>query len=216
MAGNESVLFSAVEAEAEKRAEQYAIAQIINPMPVTAAAGESASGKGRISLPWNPGSSISSLTLIQSAENWLGQINDAVLVCSPPALYRPVEALVPAEIETRINTQIKGWFFLVRELALYFRARSSGTLALVLPETGPAGGESPSDLLGSSASASFHSLVQGLLSCASAEPFKILGFLLSGADQEKEFSAWLFKILDEGSRKNSGKWHKYNRFTLLK
>jgi hypothetical protein len=217
IAGNDSVLFSSVTAEAEKRVEQYVTALIPSASPVTEKTGDSGSGIGRIPLSWNPGSPISCRTLILAAENRLGQINDALLICSPPPLYRQAEALAPADIETLVNNQIKGWFFLVRELALALRVKGEGTISLVVPETVPVGGkDTPADLLGSPAAASFRALAQGLLSSAVAEPFQILGFSLSEIGQEANFAAWLFKILDEGGKKNSGKWHKYSKFTLFR
>ena len=211
------MLFSSTAAEVEKRVEQYVSALIPNPSPAPEKAGELSFSSGRIPLSWNPGSPISCRTLILAAENRLGQINDALLICSPPPLYRQAEALAPIDIEILINNQIKGWFFLVRELALIFRAKGEGTLSLVVPETFPGGGkDSPADLLGSPAAASFRALAQGLLSSAAAEPFQILGFSLSEIGQEANFAAWLFKILDEGGKKNSGKWHKYSKFTLFR
>ena len=217
IAGNDSVLFSSVAAEVEKRVDQYVTALIPNSPPIPEKTGDYGSTKGRIPLSWNPGSPISCRTLILAAENRLGQINDALLVCSPPGLYRQPEALVPADIESMVNNQIKGWFFLIRELALNFRSIGGGTLSLVVPDTTPSGGkDSPADLLGAPASASFRALTQGLLSSAAAEPFQVLGFSLSEVGQEATFAAWMFRILDEGGKKNSGKWHKFGKFTLFK
>ena len=219
IAGNESTLLSAVAAETEKRVKQYAEALIRSPVPITAKAGLNPS-KGRIAIDWNPASPVSCRTLVLSAENRLGQINDAVLVCSPPALYCAPEGLVPAEIESRVNIQIKGWFFLIRELAVYFRSRGSGTMTLISPESYPAGGEpagnSAADFLGSAASSSFNSIVKGMLSCASGEPFQTLGFSFSESGREQEFAQWVFRILDQDSPKNSGKWHRFGKFTFFK
>ena len=213
LTGNECPLYSALAAEIEKRVEQFACAAIINPAAVKT---EEPDSSKRIPLSWNPGSPISNRTLMLSAENRLGQINDALLVCAPPAIYKPAEALIPAEIETMINTHIKGWFYIVRELAIYLRARGSGTLTFVMPEPGPAGGESVSDLFGAPAAASFRALAREMLLSAAVEPFQIMAFSNQEAGREKEFAAWMFKIHDEGSKKNSGKWHKYAKFPLFK
>jgi hypothetical protein len=130
-------------------------------------------------------------------------------------MYRPAEALVPGEVENLVNDQIKGWFFLVRELALYFRSRQSGSLALVVPEILAGGGrDAPADLFGPSAAASFRAMAQGLLAAASNEPFRIFGF--SSAESEADFAAWFFKIIDEGNRKNSGRWQKYSKLGLFR
>ena len=217
IAGNDSILFSSVATEVEKRVEQYVAALIPNTFPASEKAGDFDSSRGRIPLSWNPGSPISCRTLILAAENRLGQINDALLICSPPPLYRQPESLAPADIETLVNNQIKGWFFLVRELALAFRSKGEGTLSLIVPDAVQSGGrDTPADLMGAPAAASFRALTQGLLASASTEPFQILGFSLSEVGQEGTFASWMFKILDEGVKKNSGKWHKYSKFTLFR
>ena len=216
IAGNESSLFSAVAAEAMKRVEQYAAARISNQLSNSASdfsGGRPGGGGGEILLSWNPGSSISARTLALAAENRLGQVDDAILVCSPPAVYRMPENLMPGEIESLVNNHIKSWFFLVRELALVFKSRKAGTLALVAPETVSAGGrENQMDLMGPSAVASFRSLTQGLLASSFEEPFPVLGFSASDSGDEPGFAAYIFRIIDEGNKRNIGKWHKYGKF----
>jgi NAD(P)-dependent dehydrogenase (short-subunit alcohol dehydrogenase family) len=217
--GNESSIFFALAAEAAKRVESFAAALIPNRFPLSAVEGAVAAAihEGSIPLQWNPASPISARTLTLAAENRLGRIDDALLVCSPPAVYRNAETLIPAEVETLVNDHIKGWFFLVRELALVFRNRQRGTMALVVPDISAGGGRDPAaDLLGPPAAASFRAFAQGLLSSSVNEPFQTLGFSSSEAGQETGFAAWLFKILDEAGKKNSGKWYKYTRFSFFK
>ena len=213
VAGNESVLMSAITGEIQKKVEKYAVALIQNQVQYVDI--EPADfGKGRIPVAWNPGSPLSGRTLIITAENRLGRISDAVLVCSPPAMYRTPEALTPSEIDNQINNQIKSWLYLIRELAIYFRAKGSGSIALIMPDTN--GSETQVDLLGASAAGSFRAVAQELLNSAAVEPFQIMGFSFSEAGQEKEFAAWSCKIIEEGSKKNSGKWHKFGKFGLFK
>jgi hypothetical protein len=215
IAGNESSLFNAVAAEALKRVEQYAAARISSQLSISASdfSGRTGGGGGEILLSWNPGSSISARTLALAAENRLGQIDDAVLVCSPPAVYRLPENLLPNEIESLVNNHIKSWFFLVRELALVFKSRKAGNLALVAPETvSPGGRENQMDLMGPSAVASFRSFTQGLLASSFEEPFSVLGFSASDSGDESGFASYIFKIIDEGNKRNIGKWHKYGKF----
>jgi hypothetical protein len=216
--GNESALFSAVAAEAAKRVEEFACAPIPNPFPRAGPAGPKPETlKGKLGLQWSPGSPISARTLVLAAGNRLGQINNAVLICSPPGMFRPVENLLPGETESLINDQIKGWFFLVRELAIVFRAQNGGSLSLVVPDLLPGGGKDvPADLLGPPAAASFRALAQGLLASAASEPFEIMGFTTAEAGTENGFAEWFFKTIDEGSRKNSGRWFKYSRLSLFR
>ena len=235
IAGNESSLFSAVAAEAVKRVESFVSVAIPNRLPMPEGGSvlpSRAEIEGAVSLPWNPASSISARTLILAAENRLEKINDAIVICSPPAVFKTVEALAPEEIEILVNEHIKGWFFLVRELALYFRRTGTGSLSLVAPELTPGGGDkeisgnargknawnknSQADLLGPSAAASFRAFAQGILTSSTNEPFQAMGFSAEEAGTEEEFAAWLFKRIDEGAGKNSGRWHRYSKLKLFR
>jgi NAD(P)-dependent dehydrogenase (short-subunit alcohol dehydrogenase family) len=170
-----------------------------------------------VSLQWNPGSPIAARTLILSAENRLEHIDNAILVCTPPAFRKPAAELPPADIDIMINDHVKGWFFLVRELAAVFRARKSGALALVLSDLNPGGvNEDAPDLLGPPAAAAFRAFTQSLLSYAGNEPYLTMGFSSTEIGEEGEFAAFIFKLIDEGNRRNNGKWHKHGRLGFFR
>ena len=222
IAGNESSLFSAASGQALKRVESFVSVRIPNrfPLPDGKAPPDAA---GAIPLAWNPASPISARTLVMAAENRLVQINNAVLVCSPPALFKTAEALSPEEIEILVNDHIKGWFFLIRELVLYFRRRGAGSLSLVAPEVihgrdgrgigfTRAHKNAPADLAGPSALASFRAFAQGVLASHAGEPFQVMGFTAAEAGREEDFAAWFFRIIDGAAEKHSGRWHRYSRF----
>lgn len=207
----------AVAAEAGKRVEQYAVSFIPNRFsePVRERPQPAEGGKARISLDWNPGSPISARTLVLAAENRLDRIDEAILVCTPVPVRRTVEHLASADIDIVVNDHIKSWFFLVKELTAAFTARSAGTLALVLSDAGAgnAKGDAP-DLLGPSVGASFRAFVQELLSAAPLKPYQTLAFS-SETGEDTEFAAYIFKTIEENSRKNMGRWHKYGRLGLF-
>jgi hypothetical protein len=185
-------------------------------------------GSSQIPLNWNPGSPISARSLILGAENRLGRINDAVLVCAPPAIRKRPAELSPNDIEILVNDHIKGWFSLVRELALYFRSCAeggrngagapgeSGTLALVIPDISPGHREDAADLAGPAAAAAFRGFAQSVLMTAPGEPYRILGFSTGEAGGDEEFAAYVFKIIDEGPRRDSGRWFKFGRLNLFR
>ena len=219
IAGNESALLSALAAEALMRVETFASAVIPNRLSLPegekrpgAVAGAKTSG---VPLPWNPSSPISARTLVLAAENRLGRINDAILVCSPPAVYKTAGELSPEEIDALVSDHIKGWFFLIRELAQYFRRAGSGSLSLAAPENNPASGGSQADLLGPAASSAFRAFAQGVLASSGNEPFHVMGFTGPESGSSEEFASWLFKTVDETSRKNSGRWLKYSRLKFF-
>jgi NAD(P)-dependent dehydrogenase (short-subunit alcohol dehydrogenase family) len=170
-----------------------------------------------VTLQWNPGSPIAARTLILSAENRLERIDNAILVCTPPAFRKAAAELPPADIDIMINDHVKGWFFLVRELSAVFRARKSGSLALVLSDlnAGGANEEAP-DLLGPPAAAAFRAFTQSLLSYAGNESYLTMGFSSTEIGEESDFAAFVFKLIDEGNRRNNGKWHKYGRLGFFR
>jgi NAD(P)-dependent dehydrogenase (short-subunit alcohol dehydrogenase family) len=229
IAGNESSLSAAIAAETAKRVEHFVSALI--PSRLSELAG-SRSGRGTvlpnggvsngegspaIPLQWNPGSPIAARTVILAAENRLEHIDEAILVCTPPSMRRRAAELLPADIEILINDHIKGWFFLVRELTQVFRAKQSGTLALVLSDMGSISGKDDRvDLLGPPAAAAFRAFAQSLLSSAFDEPYLTMGFSSSEIGEEGGFAAFVLRIIDEGHKRNNGKWHKYGKLNFFR
>ncbi|MDR1971515.1 MAG: hypothetical protein LBQ46_06300 [Treponema sp.] len=223
--GNDSLLCAAIAAQAAKRVEHFAQALLPNRLSEQSRGSipkgtyppqESGDpGSAVIPLVWNPGSPISARTLVLSAEHQLERIDEAILVCAPPSLRRPVAELLPLDIEILVNDHIKGWFFLARELAGIFRARRAGTLALVVPDMG-SGRDDQADLLGVPAAAAFRALAQGLLASSAAEPYLALGFSSQEAGEDENFAAYVFKLVDEANKRSSGKWHKYGRLNFFK
>jgi hypothetical protein len=225
IAGNESPLLAALSAEAAKRVENFALACI--PNRLFQGDSEAKDGRGAeaqssdhagagIPLSWNPGSPISARTVILSAENRLEHIDEALLVCAPPSVRRSVADIPARDIEILVNDHIKGWLLLAKELASAFRTRGTGTLGLVFSDlpSGTGKGEK-ADLLGSAALASFRAFSQSLLASSFDEPYLSLGFSVSEAGNEGSFASFVFKTLDESSRKNNGKLYKFGKFNLF-
>ena len=209
IAGNDSALVNAIEAETAKRAGLYTIALI----PNRAGARLPLAVPGRTPLDWNPGSPISARTVVLAAENRLGRIDEAILVCDPPAVSRPIADLGFADVELTINDQIKGWFFLAKELATAFKAQGEGTLVLVYPEIN---GKNEGGILGQAALAVFHSLTRSLLSAVGSEPYLTFGFTTGETGDEAGFAAFIAKQLEDGNRRNNGKLHKYGKLGIFR
>ncbi|MDR2494873.1 MAG: hypothetical protein LBD24_06595 [Spirochaetaceae bacterium] len=217
LVGNESSLSAAVAAEAAKRVEQFAAAFIPNRFSNPAGEKHLPALEPLIPLSWNPGSPVSARTLILAAENRLQHIQEALLLCAPPAIRKAPEDLTSSEIEIMANDHIKGWFFLVKELAALFRLRQGGTLVLAISEHDGAGGkEEPPDILGQAVAASFRAFTQSVLAIAPKEPFYSMGFSAPASADTNAFASFIFKTLEEERRKNSGKWHKFGKMGLFK
>jgi len=216
IAGNDSTLCRAVEAEAVNRVDQYASALIPNRFSEV----QKNSGPDNdkcIVLDWNPSSPISARALVLAAENRLEHIDDAILVCSPPTIRSSPSALPFSAVDVMINDHLKGWFFLVKEITAVFKNRGRGTLALVYPDinSGTVRDEA-ADVLGPSALASFRALTQGLLAAAYSEPYITAGFSTSDAGNDAAFASFIFKNIDDLTQRSKGKLFKFGRFNFFK
>ena len=215
MAGNESALSRAIEAETVNRVEQFAAALIPNRL---SGAPKNAVQElpQRLLLDWNPSSSISARTLVIAAENRLERIDEAILICSPPSIRSSASALPLSDVEILINDHVKGWFFLVKELSDVFTARKRGTLTLVFSDIASSGKDEAADVLGPCALASFRALTNGLLTAAHNEPYITVGFSHSDAGNEASFAAFIFKNIDDITNRSNGKLYKFGKFNFFK
>jgi hypothetical protein len=215
IAGAESSLSAAIAAEAGKRVERLAAAFIPERNSASERFSLSTGNDSIIPLGWNPGSPISARSLVLAAVNRLEHIDEAILVCTPPTVRKEAYELTPGDIDTIINDHIKGWFFLVKELTVYFKARASGTLALALSETGGPGARNDAvDMTGPPVAAAFRSLAQGLLSASFGKPYMTAAFS-SETGEDADFATFIFKHLEEGSRRGAGKWHKFGMLSFF-
>jgi NAD(P)-dependent dehydrogenase (short-subunit alcohol dehydrogenase family) len=211
IAGNESPLFSALCLETSMRTKTFAASRIQGDTaekPIDPALADR-----QIMLEWNSASPIAARTLVLSAINKLERIDDAVLVCAPPSYRKTAEDLAPVEIDALIDNNIKGWFFLVRELATVFRAQSRGTLSFIVSDFQTGAKEDIPDLIGPASAAVFRSFAQRVLTSSAAAPYNVMGFSSQEPGDETAFAAFVFKTMEEG--RNSGKWHKYGKLGIF-
>jgi hypothetical protein len=215
IAGNESALCRAIEAETGKYVEQYAAALIPNRFS-GAIRNSTQEIPQRLLLDWNPSSPISARTLVLAAENRLEHIDEALLVCSPPSVRGRVFDLSFSDVEIMLNDHIKGWFFLVKELTAVFNNRRRGSLVLIYPDiTSSSLRDEAADILGQPVLASFRALTQSLLSTAHNETYKTMGFSTSDTGNESAFAAYLYKSLNDLTKRSNGKMHKFGKFSFL-
>jgi hypothetical protein len=215
IAGNESTLSRAIEAETLNRVEKYAAALIPNRLSGTPKNIVQESGK-RLPLNWNPSSPLSARTIVIGAENRLEHIDEAILICSPPSIRSNAAELPLSDVEVMVNDHIKGWFFLVKELAAVFTDRKRGILALVYNNiAGNTGKDDLADVLGPSALASFRAMSLGLLSAAHSEQYITAGFSNSDSGNESEFASFVYKKIDEISDRSNGKIYRFGKFNFL-
>jgi hypothetical protein len=217
IAGNDSPLSRAIEAEAINKEGRFVSALIPNRLSGVLKTSEPDNNEKHIALDWNPSSPISARALVLAAENRLECIDEAILVCSPPTI-RSRPSLIPfSAVEIMANDHIKGWFYLVKELTAVFKEKGRGTLALVYSDINSGSGkDEAADVLGPSALASFRALTHGLLAAAHNEPYTTIGFSTFDAGNESAFTAFIYKSIDELTKRSNGKLYKFGKFSFLK
>jgi NAD(P)-dependent dehydrogenase (short-subunit alcohol dehydrogenase family) len=215
LAGNDSALCRAIEVEIFNRIDKFAAALIPNRLS-GASKNTPTDNEKRLSLDWNPSSPISARTLAIAAENRLEHIDEAILICSPPSIRSNAAELPLSDVEIMVNDNIKGWFFLIKELAAIFSARKHGTLALVYPDISGSGKDDAADILGPSALASFRAFTGGLLSDAQNNFYNTIGFSTTDTGNETSFASFIFKNLDDKTKRSNGKLYKHGKFSLFK
>jgi len=220
IAGNDCALSRAIETEAGKRVEQFASAMIPNrlsgtPSQLAARTKNSPEISGRMQLEWNPSSPISARTITIAAENRLENIDEAILICSPPTVRSAASDITLSDIDILINDHIRGWLYLVKELTVHFSAKKKGALSLVYPDIS-SGKDDTADILGPAALASFRALTSSLLAAARSESYTTMGFMTTDAGNETAFAAYIFKAIDEINKRSNGKLHKFGKFQFFK
>ena len=166
---------------------------------------------GHVPLEWRPQSPLSARSLVLAAQNRLGSLDAAVLVCSPPRRF--LAALpVAFELDTAIDVYVKSYMFAAKELLTHFHKRGGGALAFVMRGGGEAGG-SPLDKTITAAVTAF---ADGLMDSQDGE--NVIGFsagMSPAGEQMEAFAAFIVKQIT-GERKNDrGRWHKFGKLSLF-
>jgi hypothetical protein len=155
---------------------------------------------------WNRRSPLSARSVVIRATNVLETIDEAYIIySSPDEKLLPFHELSPADIELKIDSDVKGYIFLVKEIVAQFSRQRSGTISLVLQHpTAPFG--SP---LEAAAAASFRSVGEQLFAAYQNEPFVLRGFESTASDL-KEFARYLVASGREKSDRARGRWLRYS------
>ena len=82
--------------------------------------------------------------------------------------------------------------------------------------TPDSGKDEASDILGSSALASFRAFTHSLLAGAHNEPYITVGFSSSDAGNEPSFASFILKSIEELTKRSNGKLFRFGKFNLFK
>lgn len=155
-------------------------------------------------VEWNRRSPISARFVLLQALNQGIAIDHAVVVWTPRLDRTVFHEDNAAVIEERIDYDIKGFLFMVKELLLHFQKQGSGTITFVVQNTGP-DVLSPGDALSLKG---LDGLVESLFTYYSREAFALRGVQTRVA-QNRQVAEFVLGLVTEDTAKTRGKWNRY-------
>lgn len=164
---------------------------------------------------WNQRSPLGALSLIQQITNKEQAFDEAILIVTPSVENRPIHQLPTAIIEESIDSNLKGHFFLLKELIRFFQEQkqnqSAGVINMVFYSDGI-------ELLPPLDAALFGGLKEtaaSLFALYQEEDLTLCGFS-SASPSADDFTAYLIKHILEKPRNTHGRWfHHSDRRGLL-
>jgi hypothetical protein len=172
--------------------------------PESTAGAPAAGGQPHV-LEWNRRSPVSAQSVLLECRSLMGGLESAIVVFASSRDNRAFHEAPAGYIEETVDTGLKGYMFLLRELLGYFQKTGSGTLAVAVHDEG-------SEILSpveACVSASFAALVQSLAVFYQNEPVSIAGFR-SSTTQVNEYAQFIRRTLEEKQGRTAGVWHKYS------
>lgn len=167
------------------------------------AAGTATESDDLVVVPWNRASAFSARNLILQCRNINRPLDAALLVCTPRPETDILANIEPAVLDRFVDEEIKGRVFLARELAAEFSRQGSGILSLVAYQNG-----TPLGALDSLAMGAFHAFAQELFVSQAEAPWLTQGYSCA-AQLDADFAAFIFKGMEEATKRNSGHWSKF-------
>ena len=84
-----------------------------------------------IEIPWNNRSPLSAKDLILECQNRMEGFDRALTIFTSKQSNKPIHEISSAEIESAIDSSLKGNIFILKEIILYFQKIGKGNIALI-------------------------------------------------------------------------------------
>jgi hypothetical protein len=149
-------------------------------------------------ISWNRRSALSARSLLLHAQTTCGRIEEAIVIYSPVHESNPFHASTVVSIEDRVDAEVKGYLFLLRELVALFESQRSGRLVLAVSDRSA---ELPSPLEAAGLG-SFMALSRSLQDLYEGESLRVR-LCYSTADDTDAFARVVAGELDVRDRRRS-------------
>jgi hypothetical protein len=149
-------------------------------------------------------SPLSVRSMVLKGLNAYGELHEALITFSFGSETRVIHDLPLTDIEKRVDQDIKGKLFLLKELITYFWKKQRGSIAVILHTTGT------SALLPLDAAVygSIRELTESLFTQYKNEPLSINGYE-SFSPNTDDFASFILKTQKEKGEKSKGKWFRH-------
>lgn len=84
-----------------------------------------------IEIPWNNRSPLSAKNIILECQNKMEGFDDVLTIFSSEQNNKPIHEISSAEIESTIDSNLKGNLFILKEIILYFQKIGAGNISLI-------------------------------------------------------------------------------------
>ena len=84
-----------------------------------------------IEIPWNNRSPLSAKNIILECQNKMGSFDNVLTIFSSEQNNKPIHEITSAEIESAIDSSLKGNLFILKEIILYFQKTGAGNISLI-------------------------------------------------------------------------------------
>lgn len=162
------------------------------------------SSTGVLNAEVNFRSPLSVRSMILKGLNTFGELHEALITFSFGSETRVIHDLPLTDIEKRIDQEIKGKLFLLKELITHFWKKQHGSIAVIL-HTARASALLPLD---AAIYGSIRELTESLFTQYKNEPLSINGYE-SFSPNTEDFASFILKIQREKGERSKGKWFRH-------
>lgn len=160
-------------------------------------------------IPWNPGSVFSAKTVIRESMRYNNKLNTAIFIFSDSMTNETMENLNVQEIDQHINTQIKSFSTLLREV--YQNMLQKGEGRLVFCQTGRTRRNlSPLN----SAALGYYRYLADSLMITPGQSVSTIGFQ-SDSQEIDAYADFIIDTLNKNDQKTEGEWLLFSDRKLL-
>ena len=162
------------------------------------------------SISWNRRSALSARSVLLHTKNRFGRLDEAIVIFAPVQDAVTFHESSIVGIEDRIDAEVKGYLYILREIFALLVKQGAGRVALVLQQP-PAELQSP---LVATSVGSFAALAESLDRYYRNEPVTILRFQTNG-DDVPGYAEFILDRLDavndrrRGPQRGRGRWIPY-------